>query len=104
MKTEDITKEFHKEIVALYGARLKKVVLYGSWARGEGTVDSDIDLAVVLDGDVVPGEEIDRMIDIVTELNLKYGVLVSVYPVSEKNYAELNSPLLMNVRREGVPA
>ena len=102
MKTEDITKEFRERIAALYGGRLKKVVLYGSCARGEATVDSDIDLAVVLDGDVVPGEEIDRMIDIITELNLKYGVLISVYPVSEKNYAELKSPLLMNVRREGL--
>jgi len=28
---------------------------------------------------VIPGEDIDRMIDIVTEMNL-YGVLISVYP------------------------
>jgi hypothetical protein len=44
------------------------------------------------------------MIDIVTEINLKYGVLISIYPVSEKDYASVNSPLLLNLRREGVAA
>ena len=104
MKKEDIVKEFHERIGLLYGRRLRKVILYGSCARGQATGDSDIDLAVVLEGDVAPGKEIDRMIDIITELNLDYGVLISVYPVSEKDYAEVNSPLLINVRREGVPA
>jgi len=44
------------------------------------------------------------MVDAITEINLTHNVLVSVYPVSERNYAALNSPLLINVRREGVPA
>ncbi|MBN2270559.1 MAG: nucleotidyltransferase domain-containing protein [Sedimentisphaerales bacterium] len=104
MKTQDITREFRERIAELYGPRLKKVILYGSCARGRATADSDIDLAVVLDGEVIPGKEIDRMIDIITDLNLDYTVLISVYPVSEKDYSELNSPLLINVRRQGIPA
>ena len=47
---------------------------------------------------------VDRMIDIITEINLNYNVLISVYPVSEKNYNTINSPLLLNLRREGIPA
>ncbi|UCC23354.1 MAG: nucleotidyltransferase domain-containing protein [Planctomycetota bacterium] len=105
MKIEHIVKEFKQQIAELYGQRLKKVVLYGSYARGHANDEhSDIDLAVVLDGDVVPGKEIDRMIDIITELNLNYAVLISVYPVSEKNYTSINSPLMLNLRREGIPA
>jgi hypothetical protein len=57
----------------------------------------------VLEGKVTPGMEIDKLIDVVTEINLEYGVLISIYPVSEKNYAGVNSPLLLNMRREGVP-
>lgn len=104
MEIEYIVREFREEAEKLYGGRLKNIILYGSYARGKATEDSDIDLAIVLDGDVVPGEEIDRMIDIITEINLKYGVLISVYPVSEKNYNTINSPLLLNLRREGIPA
>lgn len=104
MEIEQILKEFRKKVEKLYGKRLKNIILYGSYARGKATQDSDIDLAIVLEGDVVVGKEIDRLIDIVTKINLEYGVLLAVYPVSEKNYTTLNSPLLLNVRREGVPA
>jgi len=103
MEIEPVLKEFKRQITELYGARLKKVVLYGSYARGQGNDEhSDIDLAVVIEGDILPCEEIDRMIDIITEIDLDYGVLISVYPVSERNYREVNSPLLLNLRGEGV--
>lgn len=104
MEIEQILKEFREEVGKLYGGRLKNIILYGSYATGKATQDSDIDLAIVLEGDIAAGKEIDRMIDIVTDINLKHNVLISVYPVSEKNYTQLNSPLLLNVRREGVPA
>jgi hypothetical protein len=61
-------------------------------------------LAVVLSGNVSPSAEIDRMIDIITDVNLDYGVLLSVYPVAESDYANVKTPLLINLRREGVPA
>ena len=104
MRMEEVLREFKVEIAKLYGERLKNVILYGSWARGDATEESDIDLLIVLEGEVVPGKEIDRMIDIITEINLKHGVLASVYPLSEKDYFTVNSPLLLNVRKEGVPA
>jgi len=102
MQIEQVFKEFREKTAKVYGQRLKSIILYGSFAREKATQDSDIDLAIVLDGDVVPGEEIDRMIDIITEINLKYGVLLSIYPVSEKNYKSVNSPLLLQLRKEGV--
>ncbi|MFC1677851.1 nucleotidyltransferase domain-containing protein [Planctomycetota bacterium] len=99
-----ILKEFRESIEQLYGKKLKDIILYGSYARKQATKDSDIDLAVVINGDIAAGEEIDRMIDIVTDINLDYGVLISVYPVSAKDYAAVNSPLLLNLRKEGIPA
>jgi len=102
MEIKEILKEFRKEIEILYGKRLKDTILYGSWARGEATEGSDIDVLIVLEGKVAPGKEIDRIIDVITEINLKYGVLISVYPVSEEDFPTVNSPLLINARREGV--
>jgi predicted nucleotidyltransferase len=104
MQTKQAIQEFVQRARLLYGDRLRQVILYGSWARDEATEESDIDVAVVLADEVRPGTEIDRMIDIITDINLEYGVLLSVYPVSEEGYRTVNSPLLMNIRREGIPA
>jgi len=99
---DEVLKELKAGVLRLYGKRLKNLVLYGSWARNQANQNSDIDLAIVLEGNIVAGKEIDRLIDIITDINLKYGVLLSVYPVSEQNYNSLNSPLLLNIRKEGV--
>ncbi len=80
---EDILQELRAALEALYGPRLKRLVLYGSHARGEATDDSDIDVMVVLEGQVRPGEEIRRMGWIRTRLNLKYEHLLSLLPLSE---------------------
>lgn len=104
MKTKSALDEFAGKLKELYGARLKDIILYGSWARGQATEGSDIDVLVVLAGDVTPGKEIDVMIDAITETNLKYDVVISVYPVSEHDYSTVNSPLLITARREGIPA
>lgn len=104
MKIKEILKEFRTEVEKLYGKKLKNIILYGSWARGDATEESDIDLLIVLEGKVTPGKEIDTMINIITEINLTYGVLISVYPISEEDYSKVNSPLLINVRSEEIPA
>jgi len=100
---EPIIRLQHK-LRELYGVRLQGVILYGSYARGTQTQQSDIDVAVVLDGNVKPGLEIDRMIDVATDLNLEYDTLISVYPVSASDYRSRQSPLLINLRREGIAA
>ncbi len=104
MELKTILEEFKTELRRLYGARLKDIILYGSYARGDARDESDIDVMVVLHDAVMPGREIDRMIDVITDINLKYGVLLAVVPVSEEKFLRVNSPLLLNVRREGIPA
>ncbi|NKQ37725.1 MAG: nucleotidyltransferase domain-containing protein [Chloroflexi bacterium] len=104
MSTQQAIRQFKQAVKEIYGPRLKKIVLYGSWARGDASEESDIDLMIVLSGRVQPGLELDRMIDAITDVNLEYDVLISVLPVSEDNFNTLRSPLLLNVRKEGVPA
>ena len=99
---QNILRELKKELLTIYGDRLKRLILYGSYARGEAWGGSDIDVAVLLDGKVSPGREIDRMLDVITDINLKYNMLISVYPVSEAALRTIKSPLLLNVQREGI--
>ena len=82
----NIIAEFKKKIKKIYGRRLCDILLYGSWARGIASEHSDIDLLIVLKGKVNPGIEIDKIIDIITDINLKNNVLLSVLPVSETNW------------------
>lgn len=104
MSEQKAISAFKEALSILYGDRLHGVFLFGSWARGEADADSDIDLLVVLDGRMQPGKEIDRMIDIITDINLEYGVLLAIQPVSAADFTAADSPLLINIRREGVPA
>ena len=42
-------KQYTEEIAKIYGKHLKSVILYGSYARGDYTEDSDIDIMILLD-------------------------------------------------------
>ncbi len=42
MKIKETLKKLKIEIEKLYGKRFKNIILYGSWARGEATAESDI--------------------------------------------------------------
>jgi predicted nucleotidyltransferase len=98
-----ILNELRGRLIEHYGDRLVDVVLFGSQARGDATPGSDIDVMVVLKGDVYPGGEIEQTGDFVAALSLKYDVLISVVFRSEEAFYHSESPLLINVRKEGVP-
>ena len=101
-KLEKIISDFRQELEKLYGDRLLKLVLYGSQARGDATEDSDIDIMVVLKSPVSPGDEIFYMGEVKNQINLKYNQLISVLPISEEDFSYKNTPLLDNIRREGL--
>ncbi|MHC5610268.1 MAG: nucleotidyltransferase domain-containing protein [Nostoc sp.] len=86
----------------IYGDRLVKMVLFGSQARGEASKDSDIDVLVVLEGNVNPGEEIKKTSDVVAELSLEYDQVISRPFIDESRFNSYNSPLLQNIRREAI--
>ncbi len=101
-KLSKLLRELKIKLKRIYGDDLVSIMLFGSWARGEATEESDIDVAIILKGKISPGQEIDRIIDVITELNLKYDVLLSVYPLSQEIYETRKSPILSNLRREGI--
>ncbi|MBL0062906.1 MAG: nucleotidyltransferase domain-containing protein [bacterium] len=56
-KLKPILDELREALAAHYGERLSKLVLFGSQARGDAEEDSDIDVLVVLKGEVNPKVE-----------------------------------------------
>lgn len=101
-KFHPILRPLTRELKKMYGSRLKKIVLFGSYARGEATPDSDIDLLIVLEDLKGIFKETEKLSPLEAELNLKYGILASCFPMSLTDFESGHTPFLMNVRREGV--
>lgn len=85
---------------ALYGARLVRVVLFGSYARGDATPDSDVDVLVVLRGVADPYAEAWTVADLDLDLLDAFGLPVSFVVLGDADAAS-DWPLLANIRREG---
>jgi predicted nucleotidyltransferase len=87
----------------LYGERLRKVILFGSRARGDAHPDSDFDILVVLDRVDSPWEELRRMEPVTWEIAFEHDAVVSKVPVSEEEFEQCSTPLLRSVAAEGHP-
>lgn len=86
----------------LYGSRLDRIVLFGSYARGDFHAESDIDFLVVLrDDNVQYGKELWFMADVVGGLSLAYDLFISAKPTSLLKFTSSELPFYKNVRREG---
>lgn len=100
---DSLLTELRGALEDLYGDRLVRLVLYGSQARGDTHEESDVDVLVVLQGTVEPGEEIRRLGDVRTRLGLQYEEALSLLPVSEVDYRDQSGAWLTNVHRDGQP-
>jgi predicted nucleotidyltransferase len=85
-----------------YGDRLVKLVLFGSHARGEATEDSDVDVLVVLEGLEDAADELFAASEDAADVSFDYETLIGLVLASKEEYFTKNTPLLINVRREGV--
>lgn len=101
----NIINEFIGKVREVLGNRVKKVILYGSYARGDYNQNSDIDIMILTDFD---SKEIEKYRDVVSDIaydiELEKGVTIS--PVI-KNIDNYNArvkvvPFYMNVNKEGV--
>nr|QNO44296.1 hypothetical protein EMJGOPNH_00014 [Methanosarcinales archaeon ANME-2c ERB4]QNO44925.1 hypothetical protein JHEBEADN_00001 [Methanosarcinales archaeon ANME-2c ERB4]QNO45029.1 hypothetical protein EEGECGIO_00004 [Methanosarcinales archaeon ANME-2c ERB4] len=99
---KDIIKELKSGLEKKYGSQLKSILLFGSYARGEETEDSDIDIAVILEDFDHACTEIERTGDIVSSLSLKFDTLISLVPIKEKDWLERKTTLISNIKRDGV--
>lgn len=97
-----ILNQLRQYFQELYGEKLAYLILYGSQARGDAEPDSDIDILVVLNDAVDAWTEIERTSEYISELCLKYDVVISTNFATLSRYRLENSPFYMNVRREGV--
>jgi predicted nucleotidyltransferase len=104
MRIRNLVYELKQGLNHIYGDKLKGVYIYGSYARGEERPDSDMDVMIVLDDYESYGKEIDRTGELVSRLSLEYGLSISRVIMKEIQWMESDTPLLRNIRIDGVPA
>ena len=89
----------------MFGNRMKKIILYGSYARGDFNKSSDIDIMILTD---LTDEEIieygEKIWDFAYDIQLENDVLLSVLikNIDTFNYWLEAMPFYMNVAKEGV--
>jgi predicted nucleotidyltransferase len=98
-----IARAVAADLHILYGTRLRKVVLFGSWARGDAHPESDIDLLVVLDEATDRAAEHRRMNPILDRHSLENDTVVTALIVTEADFKHRQWPALIRARAEGEP-
>jgi len=94
--------ETKEQLQSIYSRQLREIILFGSYARGDYSKGSDIDLLLLLDHLDNPGAERDRYMAIICDLSLKYDMVVSIIPMAYATYHTQKTPLILNVQKEGV--
>ena len=78
------------------------MLLFGSWASGEGSVESDLDLLVVLDDLGSAWDELRRMDDVLWRHTERSGLAITALPVSQAAMSRPGDPTVICARAEAV--
>ena len=101
----EIMQQFASSVGKLLGNTLDSVIVYGSYARGDYSEFSDIDVMILV---TLTEEKIkkisDEISDMAFEYLMKFGVDISpvITNIDHFNYWVDNLPYYRNVRDEGV--
>ncbi len=97
-----VARDVARDLRRVYGDRLRSVLLFGSWARGDAHPESDIDLLVVLDRVESVWDELRRMDPVLWRHSFDNDTVVTALPVSSADLAERRRPVLVRAQAEGL--
>jgi predicted nucleotidyltransferase len=100
-RLDSVALEFARLLRERLGPRVRKIVLFGSRARGDARADSDYDVVVVVDR---RGADVrEAILAIEVDLMDRFGSLVACLLRDEREWeASRRMPIGLNEAREGV--
>lgn len=107
IKIDNVIQEFIKGVKNILGERAKKIILYGSYARGDYNDSSDIDIMILTD---LNDEEIvryrDEILDYAYDIEWDNNFDITLSPlvknIDKFNYWLEALPFYRNVQKEGI--
>lgn len=98
---DKILISFVTKLKQRFSSKIKKIILFGSRARGDNDPYSDYDLLIVCEN---LSEEIEKYVDdLENDILLSKFVLITAFLISEKEFEQrAYEPYLMNAKREGI--
>lgn len=102
---KSLIEQYIAEIKKIYGTHLSKIILYGSYARGDFKSDSDIDIMILLDLSDVDLKAYSQQLSYMTyDFNLDNDLDIKPIVKSEDHFRKwvVNYPFYANVNKEGV--
>ena len=102
---QSLIEQYIVEIKKIYGVHLRKVILYGSYARGDFRSDSDVDIMILLDISDVELKAYSQQLSYMTyDFNLDNDLDIKPIAKSEEHFNKwvVNYPFYANVNKEGV--
>ena len=103
--THDIILDFSRQVKRILGDKLSKVILYGSYARGDYRENSDVDIMVLttLTDDGIKKIE-TSIFNLAFDFLMEYGIDISVIIKNEEHFVHWLGalPFYDNVEKEGI--
>lgn len=103
--TKNLIEKYVLEIQKIYDTHLRRIILYGSYARGDYKSDSDVDIMVLLDlSDLELKEYSQKLFYMTYDFNLDNDIDIKPIAKSEEHFKKwvVDYPFYANVYREGV--
>lgn len=99
---EALLAQVRSRLESHYGPRLAGIVLYGSVARGSEEPESDVDLLILLRGQLDYFRELRALVEVLYPLQLDSERFISALPVALDEYRSGSLQLHRNAAREGL--
>ena len=97
--------EYVLELQNIYNQELERVILYGSYARGDFSDDSDIDIMILLHlSDLEIKQYRHQLSELTYDFNMNYQLDIKPIAKNQDDFMKLVDvyPFYANVKREGV--